>query len=74
MPLQVPSAWHVLRDDPTRMKGALHWKKTSDLNVKLFPLTRPSAGIPGSPQNTAVGINSESSAMSVPAQLTYWKW
>lgn len=52
-PLQVPSAWQVLLDDPTRRKGALHWKVTSDRYVKLLPLRWPSAGVPGSPQNTA---------------------
>ena len=31
VPLHVPSAWQTLRGDPTRMKGDLHWKKTSDL-------------------------------------------
>jgi hypothetical protein len=33
--------------------------KTSDLKVKLFPLSRPSAGVPGSPQNTAGTINGQ---------------
>lgn len=31
VPLHVPSAWQVLLEDPTSMKGDLHWKKTSDL-------------------------------------------
>lgn len=30
-PLQVPSARQRLREEPTRRKGALHWKETSAL-------------------------------------------
>lgn len=30
-PLHAPSAWQVLRGDPTRTKGGRHWKETSDL-------------------------------------------
>lgn len=52
-PLHEPSAWQVLLGEPTRTRGGVHWKDTSDLKVKLLPLNRPSAGVPGSPQNTA---------------------
>ena len=34
--------------------------------MKLLPLRRPSAGVPGSPQNTAREDNQEVSAQSVP--------
>lgn len=30
-PLHAPSAWQVLRGEPTRTKGGRHWKETSDL-------------------------------------------